>query len=544
MKKGIVLFGFCILATASSEAPQVQLGHTIITGKSLSQLHQDFFGGIPFAESPVGKLRLQPPILKTDLGVSHFDASNFGTACVQPGLSVNHMSEDCLTINILRPSGLSPTSKLPVLFWTYGGAFQIGESFLYNGSAIVAQSIARGTPLIYVNFNYRLGPLGFPQGKEAVRRNALNLGIKDQIAALEWVQQNIIYFGGDSRKVTLFGESAGSIMTGVLFLGHEVERYARAAIFESGSASSALNPGAGLHEHDWSDFVRNVPSCASRARSSHTFHCLQATNSTEVTKGLLAAISEASDITAFGPTIDGPGGVLPDFPSRLFAKGQFARLPFIAGTNLDEGTLFTDSQINSESTVRRILVGNFSPPAVSSRVLHSSVGRILKLYPNDPALGSPFNTGNNTFGLSAFYKQTAAIVGDIIFQSQRRSWIQTASCAGVKTYGYLFTEPQPDYPAALGVPHGSEIYFVYGAPRNKTASAVQLSRIMMDYWISFATSLDPNDGHGVPRPHWKQYTSQHQTLMQLNGKNLTMIPDDYRKEQIDYINSNPLVWYH
>jgi len=123
--------------------------------------------------------------------------------------------------------------------------------------------------------------------------------------------------------------------------------------------------------------------------------------------------------------------------------------------------------------------------------------------------------------------------------------MQTASMAGVKTFGYLFTEPQPGYPPALGVFHGAEVPFVYGDLGSATSSsAAQLSRVMIDYWVSFATSLNPNDGHGVSRPFWEQYVPQHQALMQLNGDNLTMIPDNYRMEQINFINSHPLVWLH
>lgn len=108
-------------------------------------------------------------------------------------------------------------------------------------------------------------------------------------------------------------------------------------IFESGSAATSLAYDARLHEIDWQNFVRGVSSCSSLATSGNTFLCLQAANTSEVTQGLIAAISESPEMFGFIPTIDGSGGVFPDFPSRLFAKGQFAHLPFISGTNLDEG---------------------------------------------------------------------------------------------------------------------------------------------------------------------------------------------------------------
>ncbi|EEB86564.1 hypothetical protein MPER_16439, partial [Moniliophthora perniciosa FA553] len=98
---------------------------------------------------------------------------------------------------------------------TYGGGFHSGTAAQHNGSVTVEQSVRRGTPVIYINFNYRLGPLGFPQCQEAADRGALNLGLEDQRVALDWVKSNVQAFGGDPDKVTVFGHSAGSIMTSI-----------------------------------------------------------------------------------------------------------------------------------------------------------------------------------------------------------------------------------------------------------------------------------------------------------------------------------------
>ncbi|KAF9477645.1 extracellular triacylglycerol lipase precursor [Pholiota conissans] len=525
-------------------APQLKLGKTTLVGRDITELKLDFFGGIPYAEPPLGNLRLRPPVLKTSLDSKSFDASNFGKGCLQPSSSVTEFSEDCLTINVYRPTGTKSNAKLPVLFWTYGGGFQDGEASIYNASAIVAQSVARGTPLIYVNYNYRLGPLGFPQGKEADERGALNLALKDQLTALEWVQANIETFGGDKKKVTVFGESAGAIMTAVLFLNSPIERLARAAARQSLAASIFVLFNAERREVDWQNFVSGVPSCASLATSGHTFDCLRKANSTEMFTGVVTAISDAPEEFGFDPTIDGPGGLFPDIASRLLKKGHFARLPFIAGTNLDEGTLFTPTTGNFTSDdIRETIIANFSPPLVAESVLTSTADKILELYPDIPALGSPFNTGNETFGLPSGFKRQAAIMGDINFHGQRRSWIQTAASAGVKTFGYLFTQPQLFNAPSLGVSHGSEVFFVYGAPPDTSAPALLLSSLMIDYWVSFATSLDPNDGHGLPRPEWPQYTTSNEVLLQLNGLNTTVIPDDFRKEQIAFINSDPAVYH-
>ncbi|KAJ8473164.1 hypothetical protein ONZ45_g16397 [Pleurotus djamor] len=483
------------LLTAVAAAPQVQIGQTTITGKAMPAFGQDFFGGIPFAEPPLGNLRLSPPVLKTQLDTPTFDASNFGPACLQDDLSLHAISEDCLTVNVFRPANLPAGVLLPVMFWIYGGGFEFGASEIYNASAIVGQSLLRGTPVVFVSMNYRLGPLGFPQGQEAANRGALNLALKDQLAALQWVQSNIGAFGGDKTKVTVFGQSAGSISLAVHFLNNDITHLARAAIFESGSAATSLNFPAAHREVDWQNYVKAVPHSV----------LLQAH---------ITASGQSGEIFPWDPVIDGPGGLFPDIPSKLFKKGHFAKLPFIAGTVLDEATVFTPRNIVTEDQLRAAIIANYTPSPSGARILSADATTLLQLYPDNPALGSPFNTGDQTFGLSSQFKRASALFGDLSFQSQRRAWIQTASNAGVKTFGYLFTDPQQGPPVS-GVSHASEVPYVFGAPglltgTVPTPSAVQLSGIMVDYWVSFATSLDPNDGKGNPRPLWSQYSASNQ----------------------------------
>ncbi|KAF5350556.1 hypothetical protein D9756_008574 [Leucocoprinus leucothites] len=549
MRLGLLSAAAAALIVVSYGAPEVKIGKTTLIGRDVTGLKQDFFGGIPFAEPPLGNLRLKPPVLKTTLDSKTFDASNFKEGCLQPvfntpGTPTLSVSEDCLTINIFRPSNLPSNAKLPVLFWVYGGGFQFGASATFNGSAIVAQAVERGTPLIYVNFNYRLGPLGYPQGVEAANEHALNLALKDTLAALEWVQANIEAFGGDKRKVTVFGESAGAIMTSILYLNSNLDKLARGTILESGSQATSVDFGPERRQGNWDNFVAGIASCSSLSGTNHTFDCVRQANSTEIFAGLLAAIGEAPELFGFDPTIDGPGGLYPDIPSRLFARGQFARLPFISGTNLDEGTIFVPTTINSEDTLRDFIVANFSPPIVQPSDLQDAVDRLFELYPDNPVLGSPFNTGNNTFRLSGEFKRAAAIQGDLVFTSQRRFWQQTAADAGIKTWGYLFTQPQPQNPDFFGVSHGSEINYVYGVPTDQSASALRVSALMIDYWVSFATSLNPNDGKGLERPMWEQFTPHNQRVIQLNGDNTTMIDDTFRREQMDFINSVPATFLH
>jgi len=230
-------------------------------------------------------------------------------------------------------------------------------------------------------------------------------------------------------------------------------------------------------------------------------------------------------------------------------------LPFIAGSNLDEGTYFVDPLINSTAEVKSRLLANYSSSAVPETALEVAVDRLLGLYPDIPALGSPYDTGNQTFGFSSQFKRLSSIMGDLMVTSQRREWTQAASKFGVKTFGYLFTDagaPPIALPtigpispaAALGVTHTSELIYIYNltAAFQRPASAMALSIQMVDYWISFATSLDPNDGLGSVRPAWSQYTCSDKMVLELNSEDLSLIQDNYREQQINFIISNAAIF--
>ncbi|KAF6745937.1 triacylglycerol lipase 3 [Ephemerocybe angulata] len=520
--------------------PQVKLGKATVVGQGVSE-KVEFFGGIPFAEPPVGELRFKAPVLKTHLPGTTFNATSYGNACIQPPLfgPATSLSEDCLFVNVYRPTGIAPTAKLPILFWIYGGGFFIGSSNQYDGKDLVARSVERGTPIIYVNINYRLGPLGFPQGQEAHDKGALNLGILDQTAALEWVQANIHAFGGDKNKVTIFGESAGAMSIGVLYLNPRLESLARAAIFESGSSNGPTTYPAARNEDVWKGFVEKVPSCASVASSGKTFDCLKKASAEEIAAGVLASAQLGLSLS-WAPTLDtGRGSVYPDYASRLYAKGHFARLPFIAGTNRDEGTAFASQAPLSDQDIKDMLVLQHLPAVTAPLELNNTADRLLKLYPDDPTVGSPYGTGAELFGLPSSYKRYASLMGDLTFVAPRRQWSQVAAKAGVKSYAYHFTHPQPV--PQIGVNHGSEIAYVYAQPPVTDSAGQGISAIIADYWISFTVSLNPNDGKGVKRPEWPQYTTKNQVAMQLEGGNTTAVKDDFRKEQIAYLIKKSLV---
>ncbi|KAJ7754123.1 extracellular triacylglycerol lipase precursor [Mycena olivaceomarginata] len=487
-----------LLILALPNSPTVTLGHTKVIGASNSTTNIDFFGGIPFASPPVGALRFQPPVPQTFFpsNVTTFSAVSFGPGVSSAGIFfLRHffISEDCLTVNVFRPAGTSVNSKLPVMFWAFGGGFHEGAPQDFDPSTLIARSVSRGTPIVYVSFNYRLGPFGFPQGNEVDATGDVNLGIKDLLAALKWVQVNIQAFGGDLTKVTVFGESAGAVLHSVLVLNSQISGLARGAIFASSSPATPAAHTAPQRESLWESFVAGVPSCAADAPVAE----------------LLLSYQQVG-VAGWLPVIDGPGGVFSATPSILYAQGNLSHIPFITGDVLDEE-------------------------------LSDQIDKLLVLYPDDPALGSPYNTGNETFGLDSGWKRAASLVGDLVFHSTRRMFLQAAASRGSKVYSYLLTQPQLLGDSSLGVSHPVTKNYVYGTVLNDgIPSDAAVSIAMMEYWLSFASSLDPNDGKGTARPYLGA------VLLQLNGgENQTvMIKDDFRAEGIDAINSKPLVFYH
>lgn len=179
------------------------------------------FKGIPYAQQPIGDRRFRPPV-KLDLPSSPetvlIDASQFGPRAPAKQLVVHGPkvgeSEECLTVNIFRPSGstaehgnAAPGKLLPVAVYLHGGAFNRGNAAMHDTASMVGWS---DSPFIGVSFGYRIGALGFLPSRLSAQEGVLNLGLKDQICLLEWVQNNIGCFGGNKDEITLFGLSAGA----------------------------------------------------------------------------------------------------------------------------------------------------------------------------------------------------------------------------------------------------------------------------------------------------------------------------------------------
>ncbi|KAJ7082606.1 esterase 1 [Mycena crocata] len=534
--------------------PQVKLGKTTLHGaySTLVVAGVDKFAGIPYAVPPIGRLRFMPTSLLPTLHVSQFDATQFSPGCLQQ-VHINPMtesSEDCLTINVFKPSNVTTQDSLPVMFYIHGVD---GVSSLYDGSALVARSVERGTPTIYASINYRLGPFGFPQGREAISKGSLNIGLGDQLLAMQWVQKNIHAFGGDASKVTVFGESAGAHSVDIHILGPSLKSLARGAIIQSSYRDPQFDS---LHrEPAWQTFVSSIPQCAGRTNTTHTFSCLQNVfNTTLLLEAWLVASAQYGNL-CFNPVIDGPGGFMEDLLSQVTPKSPLPVM--IDDSNADKGTLFVPQDTNSANDIRDYIIVPSTPSPEGQGALEAAADKILELYADDLSQGSPFGTGNETFGVGSQYKRYAAAVGDFAFEWHRRAFSQYMSAeAKVPTFAYKFQDPDASPPGglgdlfppgSLGVCHASEVAYMMpssalGGTLNST-SAEALSIQMMDYWISFAVSLNPNDGKGCDRPQWDDYSKAQVTYMQLDGQNLSMVADNYREDQINFIMADPVLFH-
>src|SRR5262245_20876663 len=308
------------------------------------------FKGIPFGDPPIGDFRWKPPqLVKNWQGVRKAD--KFGPRCMQRPIfgdmnfRSNGMSEDCLYLNVWTPAK-SGNEKLPVLVYFFGGGFMAGDGSepRYDGESMARKGI------VALTVNYRLGAFGFfahPElTKESPHHASGNYALLDQTAALQWVQKNIAAFGGDPKKVTIAGESAGSIAVSAQMASPLAKGLFAGAIGESGSILAAMAP---------------VPLAEMEEKGTKFASALAAMDLAALRAAPAARILQGTgkpDTARFGPVID--GYFLPESPVSIFAAGKQAHVPLLAGWNSEEanglGVLGHEqpNRENYEKAVRRL----------------------------------------------------------------------------------------------------------------------------------------------------------------------------------------------
>ena len=463
------------------------------------------FKGIPFAAPPVGPLRWRAP--QAAAGWSGIRAADkFSAVCPQlgsypPESAPEPISEDCLYLNIWTP--LEPAAKpLPVMVWIYGGALENGSAStpLYAGDGFAKRGV------ILVTINYRLGVLGFlalnSLSKESAAGVSGNYGLLDQIAALQWVQRNIGAFGGDAQRVTIFGQSSGSISVSALVASPLAKGLFQRAIGESGGLFEPLDLSPGFSLSGAEDNGREF----ARRQGATTLAELRAKSASD----LLNKPFDAHFVM--------DGYVLKESPFDAYRAHAQNDVDVLVGSNADEGQLFLQKKTVTVANFKDILGADFPAPLV------------WLLHPN------PGNTDTEA-RLAA-----AAIEGDMRFRWDMWRWARLAAENGGKhVYYYLFSRTPP-FPSGnryygLGATHGMEMPYVFDHLDQQevpwTSKDRELAAVLPEYWTNFAKNGDPN-GPGLPV--WPGFRESRDKVMFL-GEELRPepIPGERNLKRLDRI---------
>ncbi|XP_010965637.2 carboxylesterase 5A isoform X1 [Camelus ferus] len=511
-----LIWAFWVLAaTAEGPAADAPVRNTRlgwVRGKQATVLGNDMpvnvFLGIPYAAPPVGPLRFAKP--KPASPWNDFqDATSYPNLCLQNSewlfsdqhiLKVHYptfrVSEDCLYLNIYAPAHADAGSKLPVMVWLPGGAFETGSASIFDGSALAAYE-----DVLVVTIQYRLGMFGFFNTGD---KHALgNWAFMDQVAALTWVQENIEFFGGDPHCVTIFGESAGAISVSSLILSPMAKGLFHKAIMESGVAIMPYLKAPNDERNEDLQMVANICGC-NASDSVALLQCLRAKSSKE----LLSINQRAKSFTR---VVD--GFFFPREPVDLLTQKSFKPVPSIIGVNNHECGFLLPMKEFPE-----ILEG--SNKSLALHLIHSILHiPIQYLY----LVGNEYFY--NKHSLVDIRNSFLDLLGDVFFVIPG---LVTAKChrdAGAPVYFYEFQHrPQclkDKKPAFVKADHTDEIRFVFGGAFLKgdivmfegaTEEEQWLSRKMMRYWANFARTGDPN-GEGLPL--WPVY-SQTEEYLQLD----------------------------
>ncbi len=465
------------------------------------------FLGIPYAQPPVGDLRWHEPLpVKPWSGVR--TAGSFGAPCAQPVLGdwnrhdAEAGKEDCLFLNVMTP--VWPAKQpLAVMLWIHGGANEGGtaSSALYKDGTLVGHGI------VLVTVNYRLGIFGFfahpALSAESSHHGSGNYGLMDQILALRWVRENIANFGGDPNNITVFGQSAGAVDTGLLMTSGLSKDLFERAIAESGTSFSPPLAPLGAAEKAGETFAASLKLPAGEEGLKRLRQL--------TAQQLLASQSSQSPRPQFGPDID--GWVIARQPASVFAAGEEAAIPLLFGTTAREFGAATLGIPTAQDALRKTIAdffGGLAPRALAAYGLAEGAQAN-----DDPLYGSPAD-------------QWAA---DLAFRCPATAQGGWHNAAHHPTYEYEFAHAIPGQ-EVQGAVHSSDLPYVFGYfPKwgniagKFTEMDTQLSGLMESYWTNFAKTGNPNS-EGLP--DWPQFGVERKFIrFQEDGKvvSLTSLRD-------------------
>ncbi|XP_063763739.1 cholinesterase-like [Eleginops maclovinus] len=523
----IVLFvlpHFLSISLANQEHLLIDTKQGKVQGKLLSVLGGDVraFLGIPYGKPPVGKLRFRAPE-PVERWERVKDATELPNSCYQlpdttfPGFQGIEMwnpntpiSEDCLYLNVWSPSFNKTQSKpsplAPVLVWIYGGGFCSGTSSLdiYNG-----HFLTKSEDVVVVSMNYRLGAFGFlsiPDNKNTQS----NVGLLDQRMALNWVANNIAAFGGDSSKVTLFGESAGSVSVGLHLLSPGSQSLFHRAVMQSGTPNA---PWAMISKEEaWSRSMKlaTLLGCPTSPPADMEA-CLQKVDPHQISLNQFDVLVQPSFIgLPFVPHVD--GDFLPDKIEVLLRTGKLPKKEVLFGINKDEGTYFLVFGLPGFSnTGESLLTRNEYLKGVE--IVMANASNVTR----DAAIFQYTEWTDENSGMKN-RDLLGSLAGDRMLVCPLLEFAHSYSKRGGKSFLYSFDHRSSvnPWPKWMGVMHGYEIEFVFGMPLiaslGYTKNEVNMTKKFMKHWANFARLGNP----GLDGANWPVFTPEKQEYVTLN----------------------------
>ena len=522
---------------AKNDAPVVQIDAGRLRGAWKSKGGVAVFRGVPYAAPPVGARRWKAPepvvawdgirsatkdgpiaLQRATLIEDFLDAVLSGQGWSAPRVAAMRtlvaraprprQSEDCLTLAVRTPS-VDPQSKLPVMVWFHGGDHQDGAgSEPYYASNALAE-----LGVVSVAINYRLGLMGYYAHPELMAESARgvagNYGTLDQIAALEWVRDNIAAFGGDPDNVTIFGESAGGesvvhMMTSPLATG----LFHRAIAQSAANARQMLRLDEPFEDQDPATQTSLAFADALAIRGPDQLSRLRELSA----DALMALVRSAPRLGDHYPCID--GHVLPESPLAAFAGGRQAGVPLIVGTNADEGSIIqpTLGATMIDFRYRPEPEGALQPEMIAA--FGDDLDRLVGVYPG-------LDRGESAARVE--------FCGDHMFGGRAYWYARHHHAHGHPTWLYLFARTPPSAKQTAGAFHAAELPFVHGSSvpiLPLTADDKQLGATMRDYWTSLARSGDPNAGGRAAVP-WPRFDDAAPAWMRFDH--------DLRSEPVDRV---------
>jgi para-nitrobenzyl esterase len=468
------------------------------------------FKGIPFAEPPIGNLRFKPPVpIKPWEDIR--DATKYSPVCPQPSSALEEMfaepfpqsEEDSLTLNIWTQK--LDHKKRPVMFFIHGGAFRTGSGRALDGSRIALRG-----DVVVVSINYRLGPFGFLYMPDIPDTSA-NVGLLDMVAALKWVRENIIQFGGNPDDITIFGESAGAFAVHSLLATPSAKGLFKRAIVQSGYVTKfSCRPSAGIKIYETLTERLGI--------DKGDVESLRKLPYEKIIEKLASFENTGQDALTFTPTID--KDTLPENPYHAVKSGFAKDIDLFVGTNLDETKMWNLWTPGGD---------NFTEKRLERRI-----NGVMKLVNQDKIKSKE---------LIDVYKKLRKTPTDILdaINTDRQFRIPSIRLAEAQsqhnknTYMYLFSWKTPWEGGKYGAMHALELSFVFGIlldrdigifPR-KTEETLELSEKMMDAWIYFARSGNPNHNN---IPELASYDQEKRATI-IFDKEVKIVYDPYGSER-------------